>query len=167
MNPLRSNGKFKAYDSPLEHLMAYTEINPETGCYEWQGAVDKDGYGKICTNHRTLRPHRLAYGIAHNVELQPNQQLNHKCHNRRCWNPEHVYIGTQQQNIADRDRDGCPTAGENHPRAKLTPETVMEIKALRKEGLSVTLLAKLAGVSTASISAILTGRTWKHLNDPN
>lgn len=163
MNPLRSNGKFAAYTSPLEHLKAYTRVREDTGCLEWTGAVDKDGYGKICTNKRTMRPHRLAYNITHGIELRPDQQLNHKCHNRLCWNPEHVYVGTQKQNMEDRDRHGNSLRGENHPQAILTPETVLEIRRLHAEGHGQTKLARMVGVKPATIYCIISGKTWRHL----
>lgn len=164
-NPLRENdGRFKPYDTQLNHLWAYTKINNDTGCFEWQGALDKHGYGKICTNHRTLRPHRLAYSILHNIELKTDQQLNHTCNNRRCWNPDHLYLGTQLQNIQDRDRDGCPTRGENHPQSKLTIRQVGEIKQLLKSNIKDQEIAAQFNISRSTVLDIKSRRTWRWLD---
>ena len=85
----------------------------ETGCMEWSGALDRDGYGKLTVGKKTWRAHRLVWGLC-GGRLDPEAgYLLHKCHNRKCCNPLHLYLGTAAQNGADRV--AARAAGIRHP----------------------------------------------------
>lgn len=75
-------------------------------CLEWQGLTDKDGYGRVKVNNTDSRAHRAFYEVWNSVKLSPEQVLLHSCDNPRCFNPAHLSIGTQAENVKDMDAKG-------------------------------------------------------------
>ena len=100
----------------------------ESGCWINEShACDKDGYGKIQYNKKTYRLHRFVYELENKVILKENEILRHTCDNPRCFNPNHLIIGTVQENINDRQERQHTARNENHGQAKLTNEQVIQI----------------------------------------
>jgi len=75
------------------------------GCWEWTGSIDKDGYGQIHLHGKTIRAHRFAYMLV-NGETPDNKHVLHTCDNPACVNPNHLWLGTNQDNVDDRERKG-------------------------------------------------------------
>lgn len=86
-------------------LIEKTEIDMETGCWlDVYGFKDPDGYTKIYYHAMSVRTNKFSAHFFHNLKLNDLKlQANHKiiCKNRNCWNPGHIYVGTQAQNIKD------------------------------------------------------------------
>lgn len=146
----------------------------ENGCHEWDGSV-RNGYGRLVIGSRALKTrksvsaHRLSYETFIGA-IPKGLYVCHKCDNRRCINPEHLWIGTHRDNINDREAKGrndtskiALLKGEAHPRAKLSLKQVNEIIALYKQGFSRSLLSRKYFVSYWCIRDILDGRCWKSL----
>lgn len=146
--------------SLTEHINLYLTVNQHTQCREWQGNVDKDGYGKITHNYRTIRPHRAIFEDFYTVRLRADQQLNHKCDNRRCCNALHLYIGTQQQNIEDRDRKNHQAKGEQNGNTSLKGEDVRKIRLLHGEGKSLGQIQKILNIPKSTIFGITSRKNW-------
>lgn len=85
----------------------------------------------------------------------------HKCNNPNCSNFEHLYLGTQKDNIQQAIKDKTIARGERQGLSKLTWELVREIRRLRAAGWEQISLAKHFGVSQATIWQIVSGKTWK------
>jgi hypothetical protein len=94
-------------DDILDKLRAHTLIDENTGCWLWQGAKDGPGYGMISNNYPKI--HRLSayFHLGYDLNDKQNHVL-HKphCLNRHCWNPDHLYIGTNQENVQDAVKRG-------------------------------------------------------------
>jgi hypothetical protein len=138
----------------------------EKGCWEWNGRLDRHGYGRF--GRKGGKAHRVAYRIL--VGTFPEKLcVLHECDNRRCINPAHLFLGTQQDNTADRHRKGRTRGakqGEAHHCAVLTEEKVIGIiKEYAKGGVSQRRLAARYGVHQVTISEIVTGKIWTHIRE--
>jgi len=133
----------------------------ENGCWIWNGAKTKSGYGQVKCKV-TTRVHR-AYWLLSGRTIPEGLVMCHgqNC-SKACFNPEHMKPGTAVENQADRIRDGTDTRGEKNPAAKLTEVQVLAIRA-NVENKTQKELAKEFGVYQGIISAIINRQTWKHI----
>lgn len=83
--------------SPYERIMDKTQVNRETGCWEWRGRLASNGYGQIQANRRTLQVHRVTYE-AHKGAIPEGLAIDHLCRNRTCCNPDHLEAVTSHEN---------------------------------------------------------------------
>jgi len=144
------------------------------GCLEWQGSIGEWGYGCVSYHGVTWLAHRLAYYLKHNKH--PGEWLVcHHCDNPACVNPEHLFLGTNKDNMRDAKAKGrtVPPArpspeqqvrGERQWKARLTDAAVVDIRA-RYTGAygELRALAKEYGVSAATVGHVVRGRTWRHV----
>lgn len=151
-----------------ERLRRNMRVNPVSGCWEWQGCK-RSGYGHTIVGSRTdgtrhtERAHRLAY-MVWNGEIPRGYDVCHKCDNPACINPNHLFIGTRQDNVDDRERKGRNVIkiGEEQPRSKLTKKVVKEARWERAyRGTSFQKLADKYGVSKKTMQNAIAGVTWK------
>lgn len=134
------------------------------GCLEWTGPVDPgNGYGQVGYKGKTWRTHRLAYTLAHGPIPQGAHVL-HACDNRRCCNPEHLRLGTHEENMRDivqRGRRKGTNAGAKNGRAKLVMRQVRAIRRAYAMGhWSQERLAEHFGVSQVAISMIVRNKRY-------
>lgn len=88
----------------VRRLKLRTTIDPNTNCWLYDGYLNHHGYGECSFNNKTVKIHRLSAHLFLKLDLndKSNQALHKKeCPNRNCWNPEHLYIGTQANNMTD------------------------------------------------------------------
>jgi hypothetical protein len=88
----------------LERRLAhYTKVDPISGCHLWQGARNDGGYGTLTVGCRSQRAHRLAWSLRHGP-IPLRSDVCHRCDERRCINPEHLFLDSHAANMADRGR---------------------------------------------------------------
>lgn len=139
----------------------------EDGCWTCTTASStRSGYLHIPITHDGVRNlvkvHRFSY--EHFVGPIPEGMLIcHKCDNRWCCNPDHLFVGSQSDNMQDMVRKGRGLVGEKNANTSFTESDVISIYADIDSGLTRTAIAKKHGVSAVTISHIATGRNWKHL----
>ena len=141
----------------VARLRNQTEI--VDGCWIWTGYT-KNGYGAISVRNRVRYNHRLSCAL-HKGMLSPDLFACHDCDVRACWNPEHLFPGTQEENNADawaKGRASKPprVAGEEHAKARLTDAQVAEIRT--REGEDQRALADEFECSQSTIWRLLHGK---------
>lgn len=133
----------------------------DNGCWMFTGGCGSRGYGNIWDNGKTRSAHIVAYEI-HKGPVTDGLSVLHTCDNRWCVNPDHLFLGTQQDNINDmihKGRDGF--SGERNGRALLNKDSVLLIKHLLDTGEhSQQTIANAYKVSRSTIAAIKSGRNW-------
>ena len=139
--------------------LAELSVTEESGCIRFTGHLDGGGYGRIMVARVKYMAHRLSYSL-NNGPIPDGYVVRHKCDNPSCINPEHLEVGTQADNIADKVSRGRQARGSGAGRAILTEESVREI---RSSPLKVSELSTLYGVSVVSIRNILRRKTWQHV----
>ena len=136
----------------------------ENDCWIWRNSNKKTGYGILNYQGKAISAHRYSYQLFVG-EIPEKLEICHKCDNRRCVNPEHLFLGSKSENMQDAIKKGRFSNGENHYQAKLTENQVREIRNLRqdKPWLSYREIGECYGLSTESIYGICKRRTWKHI----
>lgn len=132
-------------------------------CWPWMGArVPAGGYGRFLAE-RLIAAHRYSW-ILHNGPIESSEiDVMHTCDNPPCCNPKHLRAVTTQENMADAYRKRRHVHGERNWSAKLTEADVREIRRLRAEGVSCSVLAARYGVQPSHLSNVASGRAWKHV----
>lgn len=136
---------------PLEARFLEKVKMMESGCHEWQSTLHRDGYGKFWLETGQVQAHRVAYQI-HKGEIPDDKWVLHTCDNRKCVNPEHLYLGTPKQNAKDM-HDRARFVG----RTKYGIEIVEKAKAMYAEGLSQQSIADELGIHQTTISKFIRG----------
>ncbi len=135
-------------------------IKSDAGCWNWSGIII-DGYGYLSVGSQARRANRLSWKL-HFGSIPDHLCVLHRCDNRRCVNPEHLFLGTPADNAADMVRKGRSLTGAKNHKAKLNPKQVALIRMLYGTGKHLQReLATNFGVSQRSISCIVRGETWQ------
>jgi len=133
------------------------------GCWGWAGHINTSGYGSFSVNKKTAVASRVSWQI-HFGGIPDGMVVCHRCDNRPCTNPDHLFLGTVQDNNDDCTAKGRRAMGANHGMSKLTPEIVVSLRLERARGVMLKDLSAKYGFSMAAISSAVTGRTWSHVS---
>lgn len=128
-----------------------------TGCWLWTGYRNPDGYGQMRIDRRLRTVSRAAAAVYLGFDLDSQLHVLHDCDNPPCFNPRHLFIGTNADNRADSHRKG------RHARAKLTEARVVEIIRLLQAREPQRTIAARYGISQRMVSLIATRRKWRHV----
>jgi hypothetical protein len=134
----------------------------DSGCMEWTRTISTSGYGKLSLDSRIQHAHRAQYEFTHGP-IPAGLFVCHRCDNKPCVNPDHLFLGTPHENALDMAAKGRSTRGERNPQARLTSDQVRDIRALAASGKTTTELAEMFTVCKSSVRKIVAGTTWKHL----
>jgi HNH endonuclease len=136
----------------------------DTPCLVWTGPVWSAGYGTISFKGKAYSVHRLIY-LIDKGEIKKGLSICHKCDCLRCCNVEHLFTGTQRDNIRDSVSKGrfrrCDS--ENHGQAVLTKDEVSLIRYFLQNGWNCKELARRYGVNSSTVSSIKRKQTWRHV----
>lgn len=148
------------------HIREYYEKNviKQDGCWDWKKAAKTEKYIRMnyARNEPRLSIHIYSYRI-HKGEIPLGMCILHKCDNRRCSNPDHLFLGTIYDNIKDMISKSRHPHGESHGHAKLTEEQVRLIRDRINLGVSMNRLAKDFNVSKCTILKIKQNKRWKYV----
>ncbi len=161
------------YQTFLERF--WSKVERTDWCWLWSGGLDSDGYGRIKVEGFTLHAHRVAFELLNGPRPSVVQVL-HRCDNRRCVRPDHLFEGDHVANMKDavakgrmKGRRGLGLAlpvgpmGGASPR-RLTDDQVREIRARHAEGKSLQReIAAEFGITPSHLSGVLSGRYHKSI----
>lgn len=161
-------------DVPMETVRAaaprlWAAVSKGDDCWTWTGGRDRDGYGLLTVGSVRFRVHRLSYILDHDAHIPPGMLVMHRCDNPPCVRPDHLRLGTNAENTADRhakNRDARNDGtrfprGEQHHLAKLTRADVLAIREAHRQGAFIRALARRYGVAQGSIRGVVRRESWK------
>lgn len=154
---------------PAERFWPKVDKRGPDECWLWLATRDANGYGSF--DH--ARAHRVAWALKHGA-IPDGLLVCHRCDNPPCVNPDHLFVGTSADNMADmwskgRGRNGVRThpeacaRGERHGSARLTESDVREIRTRCAAGESMVAIAHEKGVARTTVWKVRARRTWKHV----
>lgn len=133
-----------------------------TDCWKWVRSIKAGNYPRVKVAGKMKLAHVVSWERA-NGPVPDGLCVLHKCDNRVCTNPDHLFLGTRQDNQADMVSKDRSAHGERNGHAKLTLEQVLMIKAL-SEKTSQKVIAAMFGVNPCSISRIVSGKRWRRVS---
>jgi hypothetical protein len=148
-----------------EKFWSNVEIKDDcNACWEWKSVSGTSKYAVTKFNGKDEAVHRIAYRLSFS-DFPRELQVCHKCDNPPCCNPFHLFLGTFQDNVDDRERKGrnkLPhSLGEDHGNHKLTEKNVKEIRELyQTTSHNYRTLSEIYGVTFGAIRNVIKGRTW-------
>lgn len=168
----------------LQDIYDYVLVS-EDGCWLWQRSKDSKGYGAVYVPHR-MSAHRASYELTFGP-VPKGKSVCHTCDNPACINPDHLWLGSHAENMADMKAKGRSSkppvhTGDKHWRskypekvakgeavtnAKMTNEKVIKLRLDYVAGVPKQELVSRYGCTQSSISDYIGGRSWKHLLGEN
>ncbi len=134
-------------------------VNPESGCWEWTASLDKKGYGQIYDGNNSRIAHRWIY-LYLNPETDRSLVICHKCDNPKCVNPDHLWAGTQRDNIHDSLAKGRMNQGSSSHFSKLTDTDVTRIREMISMSMTDAQISEHFMVGKGTIYDIRRNRSW-------
>ena len=140
------------------YLEQRIEVDPESGCWLWIGPISDKGYAIVNWKGRKYRGHRVTCAL-HGKPLPNDKNGCHTCDNTRCVNPEHIFEGTQVENMRDAAEKGRTSRGTKRYNSKITEDAV---RAIRVSTEPHTVEAMKYGIDESTVRAIRSYKRWKH-----
>lgn len=135
----------------------------EGGCHVWFAQKLRNGYGIVWYQGRKHTAHRVSWMIS-NGQIPEGLEVAHSCDVRACVNPEHLWLASHAENMADMKAKHRQPTGERNGTAKLTAASVSEVR--RKYSLGGVTHMELAtslGVTSSAIQLVVSRKAWRHV----
>ena len=145
--------KQRRYGAPF-----WESVDRTDACWNWTGALNSDGYGSW-GGPGADKAHRVAWRLA-NGEIPQGAHVLHRCDNRRCVNPDHLFLGSNADNVADKMAKNRHLRGEATHAARLTEDDVRAIRADSRDNATI---GRQYGVTTTTIWQIKHRKRWQHV----
>lgn len=146
----------------------YRMPGDEEDCWLWGGSLNEDGYGVVTVlsagKAKGYYAHVVSWEHANQASIiGPHVCVCHRCDNRWCTNPRHLWLGTRGDNVRDAAQKGRMHRGQKNGTVKLTEEAVRAIRDAVEDGEEQDAVARRFGVSQANVSWIVLRKGWRHI----
>lgn len=140
------------------------EADPNSGCWLWSRGQTSDGYGSFQMGGRTVLAHRASW-VIHGRGDPAGRVVCHSCDTPCCVNPDHLFLGTHADNMADMRNKGRADRklGQRNGRAALTDDQAREVLDLKGLGFEQRGIARAYGVSDSTVSRIIRRESFPHV----
>lgn len=146
-----------------ELFWAKVRVGAPDVCWEWTRYCIGNGYGRLTINRENVLAHRAAWMLTHGP-IPDGLHVCHKCDNRKCCNPYHLFLGTRSDNMADCENKGRANRPSNqghlHGMSKLTEDAV---RAIRSDPRKQKDVAAEHGIDQSTVSLIRRRKIWAHI----
>lgn len=148
-------------NKPLIEYVNERLIQGAGGCMEWTGHTCTSGYGIVGRRGKLCRVHRVVWEVLRGP-IPGGLCVCHACDNRRCANVEHLFLGTNADNVADKVRKGRQhrPIGTRNPKARLTHD---QVRTIRADSRVQQVIADEYGIQQTLVSKIKRGELWSHV----
>lgn len=160
-NPACVNPKHLSTEKPLVDRF-WERVKKTTSCWLWTGNCVPFGYGLIRFGGKPARTHRVSWMI-HRGEIPKGMLVLHRCDNPKCVNPNHLFLGTDKDNLADMASKNRSPHGECNGMHKLRKADVVEIYKLSAAGCTQRQIAKRFLISQQHVSGIVRREYWRRI----
>jgi hypothetical protein len=132
------------------------KVHKTSGCWLWTASLHKDGYGTFWYQGLVQLAHRVSWTLA-NGPIPEGMSVLHHCDTPACVRPDHLFLGTQLDNVVDMDTKGRrrEQRGAANPNAKITDAQVDDIKRRSAQGQPQALIARVHGIAQTHVSRIV------------
>lgn len=149
-------GSWRKSESLKDRFMKH--IKKTDSCWIWTGNISVPGYGRLNYKMKSLMAHRVSFELFKG-EIG-DKFVCHKCDNTKCVNPDHLFLGTQKENMQDCVNKKRQNYGSNNGMSKLTPIEVAGIRNLYNYGLTQKQISQIFKTSRSNIGLIVTNKRW-------
>ena len=137
----------------------WDKVEKTETCWNWTGALSSNGHGRFNLDGKLVSPHRLSYEMAHG-KISVGLNVCHHCDNRRCVKPDHLFLGTQSDNMKDAHKKGRVRVINRS--TKLDRQAAQDIRSGNAIGMSQRELAKAFKISRSQVRRIISFSNWKN-----
>jgi len=156
----------KSHQLTPRFIQFNSNLCPAKGCWLWKPYRQSSGYGQIRCDGKMTLAHRLSW-VAHNGPIPQGLRVLHKCHNRPCVNPDHLFLGTQKDIVKDpmaKQRMYWNLAHTHSRAPRLRKLTDDDVRFIRKSDWKLRELADMFGCSITNISLIISGKRKQNVS---
>lgn len=141
----------------------WPKVQKTTGCWIWTANKTRRGYGLVgVASGRSMSAHRASWTLAYGP-IPDGLCVLHRCDNPSCVRPDHLFLGSNADNIADREAKGRTASGERNGNARLSRDAIAEIRSADRTYESYARLAERFGVHLSTIARVAQGAAWAHI----